>query len=405
MTALLYYSYSRGLSENELVEIDRRVSRNKESVYLFLIELPSNSKRKAQKLFVYGMLIFQLGQPLVPCAAAVMMPLPPVAIHRLSPIEQDIILSNKNGYPQIATIPESKVNKIRLTNDQIKEFNNLALQLNNGSIKMEEAILQLRGGDGLRDVVGVIAFVIFMNWYDSLFGVEGFQANPLPHQDPFGWLNGKYDRKPMQHTSYKSSRFELEMAGVNDNMCPGLAMADENGFVMSYQEAHNLVAETYPGYLEVNENCKITDWQAAKHIYHANGMGIDPADYGFTQQELERIRGEVRYKGGGLIAYARRGYRLPPIEMVQDYQLRLKASCKKAPIKRTNVPYYDVNGVWQVRVFATPPSKDSSGIIIAFNESTGDLITGDKQKTPAFNRFKDENYLGGKKWMLKWSNK
>jgi hypothetical protein len=95
MTALLYYSYSRGLSENELVEIDRRVSRNKESVYLFLIELPSNSKRKAQKLFVYGMLIFQLGQPLVPCAAAVMMPLPPVAIHRLSPIEQDIILSNK----------------------------------------------------------------------------------------------------------------------------------------------------------------------------------------------------------------------------------------------------------------------------------------------------------------------
>lgn len=34
---------------------------------------------------------------------------------------------------------------------------------------------------------------------------------------------------------------------------------------------------------------------------------------------------------------------------------------------------------------------------VAFNESTGDLITGDKQKTPAFNRFKNENYLGGKK--------
>ena len=183
------------------------------------------------------------------------------------------------------------------------------------------------------------------------------------------------------------------------------ASAAENGFVMSYQEAHNLVAETYPGYLEVNESCKITDWQAAKHIYHANGMGIDPADYDFTQQELERIRGESRYKGGGLIAYARRGYRLPPIEMVQDYQLRLKASCKKTRIKRTKVPYYDVNSGWQATVFATPPSEDFSGIIIAFNESTGDLITGDKQKTPAFNRFKNENYLGGKKWMLKWSNK
>lgn len=91
--------------------------------------------------------------------------------------------------------------------------------------------------------------------------------------------------------------------------------------------------------------------------------------------------------------------------MVEDYQLRLKTNCDNAPIKKTNVPYYDVNGAWQARVFATPESEDSSPIIIAFNESTGDLITGDKQKTTAFNRFKNENYLGGKKWMLKWSNK
>ena len=44
------------------------------------------------------MFIFQLGQPLVPCADAVVLPLPP-AIHRLAPMEQDKILSNKNSYP------------------------------------------------------------------------------------------------------------------------------------------------------------------------------------------------------------------------------------------------------------------------------------------------------------------
>jgi hypothetical protein len=77
----------------------------------------------------------------------------------------------------------------------MKQFNNLALQLNSGSIPMEEAVLQLRGGDGLTDVVGILAFVIFINWYDSLFGVKAFQANPLPHQDPFGWLSGKYDSR------------------------------------------------------------------------------------------------------------------------------------------------------------------------------------------------------------------
>jgi hypothetical protein len=403
MTSLLYYSVSSNLTEHEMIEMDKQVARNQEKVYLFLTKLPSNSKRKAKKICFQMVFMFMISQPLAPCAA-VMLPLPP-AIHRLSPIEESRIRTNKN-YPQIAAIPASKVDKIKLTNEQIKQFDSLALQLSSGSITMEEGILQLRGGAVLTDIVAVIAFVIFVNWYDSLFGVEAFRANPLPHQDPFGWLNGKYDRKPMQHTSYKSSRFELEMAGVNDNMCPGLAMADENGFVMSYEYAYNLVAETYPGYLEVNESCKITDWQAAKHIYHANGMGIDPADYGFTQQELERIRGEAGYKGeGGLIGYARRGYRLPPIEMVRDYQFRLKGRCDQSPIKRTNVPYYDNNGAWKATVFATPPSEDSSGIIIAFNESTGDLITGDKQKKPAFDRFKDENYLGGKKWMLKWSNK
>ena len=66
-------------------------------------------------------------------------------------------------------------------------------------------------------------------------------------------------------------------------------------------------------------------------------------------------------------------------------------------IKRTNVTYYDNNGAWKATVFATPPSEDSSGIIIAFNESTGDLITGDKQRKSAFDRFKNENYISGRK--------
>ncbi len=142
--------------------------------------MPTYSKRKAKRVFLYATFIFQLGQPLVLYAADVMISLPP-CIHRLLPIEQDRILSNVNGYPQVAIIPKLKVDKIRLTNEQIKQFNNLALQLNSASITMEEAILGLRGCDRLTYVVAVIAFVIFMNWYDSLFNVESLQANPLPY--------------------------------------------------------------------------------------------------------------------------------------------------------------------------------------------------------------------------------
>ena len=61
--------------------------------------MPFNSKRKAKRLGFYIVFMFAISQPLVPCTAAVMIPLPPVAIHRLLHIEQDRILSNKNGYP------------------------------------------------------------------------------------------------------------------------------------------------------------------------------------------------------------------------------------------------------------------------------------------------------------------
>lgn len=44
-----------------------------------------------------------------------------------------------------------------------------------------------------------------------LVNVEAFQANPLPHQDPFGWLSRKYDSKSAgncQCLSHPPSRFE-----------------------------------------------------------------------------------------------------------------------------------------------------------------------------------------------------
>ena len=133
----------------------------------------------------------------------------------------------------------------------------------------------------------------------SLQPGNSFQNVPLPHLDLFSWLSGKYNFRNAENPqclSNPASQFERETLHAVKQICD--ASADENGFVMSYENAYNLVKETYPGYLEVNQSCRITDWQAAKHIYHSNGMGINPVDYGFTQQELERIRGEAGYKVG-----------------------------------------------------------------------------------------------------------
>ena len=399
MTIHLYYSISASLNEDEILKIDKEVLENRKLIYFFVKNFYPNFKSRIKKVFLHAMILFQLDQSLAGCAAAVIMPIPSVGIHRLSSLEQNKNQSNKNYSFEISNVNNNTIDKVKFTQQEIEDLNLICYKLQNGSININQAILELRGGD-LFDWAS-LAFIIAMY---KVHQATSMKTNvPMPHMDPFGWISGKYNKqpKPMNYSTYRSSRFQLEMDGVNDNMCS--STPDEEGFVMSYEDAYNLVKETYPGYLEVTENCILTDWQCAKKIYHSKGMGINPEEYGFTQKELERIRGEKRYKEGGLVAYARRGYRLPTIKMIHDYRSKIKGYCDKATIKRTSVPYYDINGVWNTTVFAIPATENSSSIIISFNESTRDLITADKQKQSTFNRFNDENYLGSKQWMNKWT--
>lgn len=75
MTSLLCYQHFSNLSEDERIEIDKEVKKNREEVYFFIRELPSNSRRKVKRLLLRLMVIFEVGQPLV--SFAVMVPLPP----------------------------------------------------------------------------------------------------------------------------------------------------------------------------------------------------------------------------------------------------------------------------------------------------------------------------------------
>ncbi len=122
MTALLYYSISSNLTEDEIIEINKQVDNNQEAVYLFFTKLPSNSKRKVKRLCLYVIFMFAISQPLSPCVPVMITPIP-TAINRLSSLEKSTSIANKN-YPQIASIAQPKVDKIKLTNEQIKQFNN-----------------------------------------------------------------------------------------------------------------------------------------------------------------------------------------------------------------------------------------------------------------------------------------
>lgn len=67
MSALFYYSILSGLNENEVVRIDKEVSRNRKVVYIFLTKLPLNAKRKGKRICLYVIFMFAIAQPLAPC--------------------------------------------------------------------------------------------------------------------------------------------------------------------------------------------------------------------------------------------------------------------------------------------------------------------------------------------------
>ena len=62
------------------------------------------------------------------------------AIHRLSPMEESRIRTNKN-YPKIAPIIESKIDKMVLTDEQIEDLNLICYKLQKSSITIDKAIL------------------------------------------------------------------------------------------------------------------------------------------------------------------------------------------------------------------------------------------------------------------------
>ena len=372
MNIFLYYSISSDFTKDEIIEIDKRVVKNRKAVGLLV-----------KKIIVSWQFVQSAAQPV----ASVVMPLPPITIHRQTPVEEIDRLSIG-----IADLPLPKVDKIRLTSEQIEQFNNLAIQLNNGTITMKEAVLRLRGGDrGVKDAVVIIGFFIFINWYGSLHGTRALQVPPLPHQDPIGWLNGKYNSQNTGNgrcLSHPPSRFERDTLYKINQMCA--ASADENGFIMTYEEAYNLVKETYSGSLQVTEECRISSWQSAKKSYHfQKGFGIDLDKYpNITKDDLVTLQ----HSDGGLIPYVQRGGKLPPVELINDCKHKIYDFChlENTEVNRGAIHYGKNTGETPSIMFFNRETNQ----IALFNKTSGDLITADKFRDKYFKQCVDSGQVG-----------
>lgn len=105
MTALLYYSYSRNLTEDEIVKIDEQVTKNREGVCLFVRKLPSNPKRKTKRVIILFCLGFVLVFSNIELCWGIGMSLPPLQI------EHKIIVSDQDANKLI------KPSKVKINSD------------------------------------------------------------------------------------------------------------------------------------------------------------------------------------------------------------------------------------------------------------------------------------------------
>ena len=351
---------------------------------MFFRELPSNSKRKVKRIGLYIVFILTISQPLVPCATAVVMSLPPqISIEHLVPAE---VLRSNTRCPGIAPIIKAKMDKMTLTDQQIEDLNLICYKLQTGSITIDKTILELRAG-GFYDWA-MLAFIIYMF---SLQQGNSFQNVPLPHQDPFGWLSGKYDSRNVgngQCLSHPPSRFERETLHTMKQMCA--ASADENGFVMNYDEAYNLIKETYGGSMQITEDCKITDWQGAKKAYHfQKGFGVDLGKYpNISKEDLVSLQNTE----GGLIPYVQKGGKLPPIELIRDCQQKIYDFCHLENTEiNWDVTHYGKNtGETPCIMFFNRETRQ----IALFNKTSGDLITAEKFRQNYFTKCIDSGQVG-----------
>ena len=284
-----------------------------------------------------------------------------------------------------APIVPKRVERIRLL--PTKEMIPL-IYLNAKTVYVNETILRkLRAGDMTSNLT-VIAIGIVVFAMCQLIGVDAF----TPMFTQFQNWNAPQTSPSFWPTSTEVGVIPTKAQEFNDMLLEFNKPKDQ--FVLTKKEALEKIAKTYPGEMEISENEKITDWQATKHIYHGKGVGIDPEMYGITQEQLMEIG-----KPGGLSAYVRKGGQLPSIEHVRAYQQALKDICENSQ-KRTNSKYYSKNGVRPATVYYNKNQR----FIISFDQTTGDLITGDKQRQSAFNRFMTDNTLGGLEWIIKWNN-
>jgi hypothetical protein len=140
-----------------------------------------------RKMFMFR--VTGMGGALTP-NVSVMLP-PPTAISRIHFTSLDSMVSQTKPSSLIAPVSINQPDKSILKDLQLDEFNQISSKFLDGSISMDEAILQLRGGGKFKDISLIVLYIWLYRLQNN--HVEGFQTIRPPHQE---WMPKGADHRP-----------------------------------------------------------------------------------------------------------------------------------------------------------------------------------------------------------------
>lgn len=332
------------------------MEQNRAKVYFSIKSIPRYCNKQSKKWFLYCLVIFHLGQVVVPAAGAVVLSLPPSqgAINRLSPSEQNRILRDEHGSYQIRIgyTSESIFDSKLYTELEIDELHeSIFNQLNSGS-DMQDVINTLRAGQMDSDIAFRIALVLSIWYLLYVNGVDGFMMPGNPFVPRNHWGNLNKDGRPPYYGGYGYSTTNIRTPHAMDPKRPTYT-------AKRVRNAYNQIPTLWVDRL----NCSVPAWDVAKHVHHSRDFEVDPTKYGMTDLDLENIA-KV-----GLINHINQGGKAPNKYYIRDLQLAWKRFAED--------PANEYRGIQTVMGFDCGVVKNPvTRMFLSANARTGRCYTG-----------------------------
>ena len=264
MSAHLYHSITRNLTESEIIEIDISASHNRKRIYSILGK-PLNRnfrrklKQKVKRSIARGLFIYTVTQP----AQQVVLPVIIPQLEKIRAAQQNDLLANVRA--EYITTPQLKADKVRLTPEQNAQLEFLATQLENGETSVEEVILNLRAGDqdaflgfvaalivilGTRHLMNLIDSAVDLEQMNRVENAQDFLRNIINNDDPtskFQIKSGSGSYGPADD----SAAFVLPRQPKKTFLTPGIKIIHPPGPSTSAKLEMTVPASQLPGTLSV----------------------------------------------------------------------------------------------------------------------------------------------------------